>query len=1019
MRRGLLTEATLAGLLVLLDLQPTASAQEISRRQVSAEAQKAWDDGVYDVAERLIDAELAACEAAPRFADDCLDLMGESASVAIYAGHYDKAETRARAALVLARKVRGERDIATSDAWSNLGSALYYQGRYREALDATQKGLDLTIALLGERHSDTAVCYANLGVRLDALGRYEAAEAAHRKAIAIWNGAPEAEQDQAATRHNLAKNLDNQGRYEEGEVEYRAALAIDRRLLGADHPTTARTQASYGTNLNARGRYVEAEAEYRQALAAREARLGPDHPEVAHSLTVLAGNLGVQGREAEAEALGRRALAIRRAAGPQHIEVGYSLSDLAVGIERQGRAAEATPLFREAYAIFLEAKGADHSDTLTVSVGLAKNLAQTGRTREAETRLRDAVARGARLGAAHPDFARFRIALARFLLQQGRAAAAVPLFEAAIPPLAAAIGENHPDVIQSRALQGEALRRSGRIEAADDATAAAAEAAVGRLATLGGSGADQRRSISDFARLFTLRIDIDWDLSHRRGAAADDACAAACERAFAAAQWAINSSSAYAIDRVAAGMAEGSGPLAALERERSRLIFARDADDRRYAALGAGEDAQRQALSKARTEKTRAIEAIDAQVAARFPRYAELARPQAIGIAAVQQALRADEALLVAVPARDTGYVWAISRDRVRWYRRPELADARLTATVAGLRAALSPGSGGARGQSGRVVAGAFDRRRAAQLHAALVAPAEPLLAGKRRLISVSTGALSSLPLGTLPTGAGAGAPWLIDRFALATLPAPSTLARIRCAACRPPSHARGPVEFVGIGAPDMAAADPAGVRSGDWRSKLPALPFAARELETIGARFPGRALVLTGAAATEARLRSDPAVRGARLLTFATHSVRTGDMGQLGEPALLLSPAARAGGMSDDGLLTVSEAAQLDLAAELVALSACDTAAPDGSFQGDDFSGFARAFFSVGARALLVSHWAVNDESTAVLMTDLFARLPRDPGAGRAEALRAAMRGVRDTPGGRWAHPRYWAAFALIGDPD
>src|SRR3984893_11517535 len=92
-----------------------------------------------------------------------------------------------------------------------------------------------------------------------------------------------------------------------------------------------------------------------------------------------------------------------------------------------------------------------------------------------------------------------------------------------------------------------------------------------------------------------------------------------------------------------------------------------------------------------------------------------------------------------------------------------------------------------------------------------------------------------------------------------------------------------------------------------------------------------------------------------------------------------------------DDGLLTASEVAQLHLNADWVVLSACDTAA--GEKPGAQaLSGLARAFFYAGARALLVSHWAVDSVAAARLTTRTFALMADDLGIGRAEALRRAM---------------------------
>ena len=118
-----------------------------------------------------------------------------------------------------------------------------------------------------------------------------------------------------------------------------------------------------------------------------------------------------------------------------------------------------------------------------------------------------------------------------------------------------------------------------------------------------------------------------------------------------------------------------------------------------------------------------------------------------------------------------------------------------------------------------------------------------------------------------------------------------------------------------------------------------------------------------------------------------------------------------------DDGLLTASEVAQLKLNADWVVLSACNTIAGDKP-GAEALSGLARSFFYAGARALLVTHWAVDSAAATRLTTSTFDRLKADPKLGRAEALRQAMLAyLNDTSSPRNAYPAFWAPFALIGE--
>jgi CHAT domain-containing protein len=142
-----------------------------------------------------------------------------------------------------------------------------------------------------------------------------------------------------------------------------------------------------------------------------------------------------------------------------------------------------------------------------------------------------------------------------------------------------------------------------------------------------------------------------------------------------------------------------------------------------------------------------------------------------------------------------------------------------------------------------------------------------------------------------------------------------------------------------------------------------------------------------------------------------------SGDLEGLAEPALVLTPPRKAS-PDNDGLLTVSKVATLKLNADWVVLSACNTAAGDGTPDAGGLSGLARAFFYAGARALLVSNWSVRSQAAMKLVTDAFDELEKDPAIGRAEALRRAEMAMLDPSNpSEFAHPLLWAPFVLAGE--
>jgi len=206
------------------------------------------------------------------------------------------------------------------------------------------------------------------------------------------------------------------------------------------------------------------------------------------------------------------------------------------------------------------------------------------------------------------------------------------------------------------------------------------------------------------------------------------------------------------------------------------------------------------------------------------------------------------------------------------------------------------------------------------------------------------------------------------------------------------------------------ASADVASVRA------LQPLPETTDEVCAIAAVLGSAAdAVHLGAKATEAavkQLSGAGELKRARVLHFATHGLVSGELSGLAEPAIVLTPPATAGAL-DDGLLTASEVTTLELDADWVILSACNTASSDGG--GEALSGLARAFFYAGARALMVSHWPVNSDAAVRLATGAVNELTEEPSIGRAEALRRAMVAEIDR-GGRHADPANWAPFILVG---
>ncbi|MEM9486927.1 MAG: CHAT domain-containing tetratricopeptide repeat protein, partial [Cyanobacteria bacterium P01_F01_bin.116] len=186
----------------------------------------------------------------------------------------------------------------------------------------------------------------------------------------------------------------------------------------------------------------------------------------------------------------------------------------------------------------------------------------------------------------------------------------------------------------------------------------------------------------------------------------------------------------------------------------------------------------------------------------------------------------------------------------------------------------------------------------------------------------------------------------------------------------------------------------------------MPLSPLPGAEAEAIAIAPLLNTDPLLGAAATETAVRERLA--DADIIHLATHGLLDEQQGLSSAIALTPTSEKRDLDQPDDGLLTAQEVMQLNLKADLVVLSACNTGR--GRITGDGVVGLSRSFLAAGANNLVASLWAVPDEATAILMTEFYQQLQTEP--DKAVALRQAMlKTLEEHP-----NPREWAAFFLIG---
>jgi len=467
--------------------------------------------------------------------------------------------------------------------------------------------------------------------------------------------------------------------------------------------------------------------------------------------------------------------------------------------------------------------------------------------------------------------------------------------------------------------------------------------------------------------------------------------------------------------------------------ERARIELARFAD----LPSPTPEEVARARVLRASLEQSQKEQlATQAQLSS-FPRYRAVSG-DVIALEEFQKSLRPDEAYYLMTVVGNTIYANLITANSTK-ARKLDVTAKQLAEEVDALRETISTVEDGQR------VTYPFDVGLSHLIYKQLFGPFEADVAPVKNLIFEPDGGMLRLPpnllvmdqasVDTYAKRAEAGGDaefdfrgmrWFGRDRDISTSVSPSSFAQLRAA---PPSN--GTKEYLGLGnntppSSEDALKVPA---SADRDCLLPLSsweqPISPKELQTagtiLGKMDPGGVTILTKDQFTDTDLKQRHDLDEYRVLHFATHGVVTSRAAKCAaQPALLTS----FGGTGSDGLLTFREIFDLKLDADLVVLSACDTAGKAsiaatqqaGLSTGGDVAldGLVRAFVGAGGRLVVASHWPVPDDFNATqrLVTGLFG-----VGAGTptSEALRKSQIQLMDDM--NTSHPFYWSAFAVVGD--
>ncbi len=989
-------------------------------------------------------------------------------------GKYAEAEEGFTKALVIRRKALGDNHADTAASYNDLAANLNARGKHTEAEAGFRKALAIRHKTLGDDNALTAASYTNLAANLRAQGKVAEAEEGFQKALAICRKTLGEDHPQtAACYNNVAQNLGARGKYAEAEEGFKKALAIRRKSLGEVHPATAASYDNLAENLAARRKYAEAEEGFTKALAIRRKTLGEEHPVTATSYDNVALNLNAQGKYAEAEKEFRKALAIRRSKlGDDHFGTARSYNNVAFNLEARGQYAEAEVGFKKALAIFLRTLGEGHPTTAAIYNNLAHNLDCQGKYTEAEVywklaadcfeRARPGIARSG-LDRATKTAERSPLpALAAVLARNGKREEAWRRYEASLAP-----GTRDDIAVRLRRLPSELAKQAefvARVERLDQL--------VDKATTLGEPSEEQkersddllaqRRQIQDELDAFTRQLEEKYgptvgQVFERKliqASLPDDAALVGwldIAGAPAAADpdgehWAfvLRSTGEPAVIRL-----PGTGPGGHWTGDDVKL------SSELRAAVQAASGTWQPLAERLREQ--------------RFDPLAEYLSARD-GRPAVRHIIVLPSTALAGLPAEafikgytlsyalsGTLYAHLRKQSKVQTAGLLALADPIFDrpTTSEPARPLMPPGGllvtsvvpGGNAAQAGLKAGDVLLHYNGTALAARTDLRALPESEDSEQQIPVTVWRHGkTLEKKLRPGKLGA---------VIANDPAPQALA----------------ARYEG----DRLVAKLRGGNDGDW----PALPGTRVEAEGLHRLFAGpgaEPLVLSGSEASEQRLyelAKSGDLGKYRYLHLATHG--TVDDRFALRSALILSrdhlpdpdKQLDAGLPVFDGRLTAEKVLrQWHLNADLVTLSACQTAL--GKYErGEGFVGFAQALILAGSRSVCLSLWKVDDTATALLMGRFYANLlgkreglkgpmpkaealaeakawlrglTREEAAQRAakmsdgvargkrpklppatmpeaEAKRKAKASVEaDRP---YAHPYYWAAFVLIGDPD
>jgi CHAT domain-containing protein/Tfp pilus assembly protein PilF len=905
------------------------------------------------------------------------------------------------------------KSLPAAGTLSNLGLLARRRGVVAKAEDSFRRALAIQEELVPDS-LDVALTINNLGLTAEDRGELEAARAHYSRTLEIRQKLNPGSLDVAGALNNLGMVGERLGDFENAWRNHMEALRI-RERLAPDSAEVAESYNNLGILALDRGNLVAAEKYHSLALEIRTRKLSAASTDLAASFFNL-GEVALLRRDlARAEDYHRRALAIKEKQSPGSVNLARSLARMALIAEERSDLVAAEKYLRQALQIDREkAPG---------SLAVAQNLNQLAflaarqkRPLEAQEYLNEAVKIAQEIAPSGLNMAQSSY-LSGELAQERRELAAaeayyrqaVEIFTRLVPASA-----HHAEALAGLA---KALWQEGRLDDAAQLFEQALNALESQAAILGGPEDVRFGFSATYSEYYSAYIDLL--IAEKKP-----------ELAFAVFERSRAQSLRELLQAGSLDIHKDVEPKL-LNRERELREELAASMTLRIRLLNGKHTEQQLAAIKQKIDQLLAgHREAESNIRASSPVFAALTQPQPLSTREVQQQLLdADTVLLEYAFGQPRSYLWVVTKDSFEYFELPARSQIEAAAKRF-YKAVASPGS-----QPSDLGGLAAVNDAAISLSRILLSPAAGRIAGKR-LVIIGDGALQYIPFSSLSSSVKRQrsdqefVPLIVEHE-IVELPSASVLALVR----RARSGRRPAPKAVAVLAdPVFDALDPrvTAAASGTtsiqpvalplaeghstrspgevgW-NHLTRLPFSQREATAILAVTPpGQGMGALGFEASRAKAISGDLAQY-RVVHFATHGLFNSENPELS--GLVLSVVDKQG-RPQNGLLMLEDIYNLNLPAEMVVLSGCETARGK-EIRGEGLIGLTRGFMYAGASRVLASLWSVDDVATASLMAELYKGMEQDSLTPAAALRRAQIKMWRQK---RWRLPYYWAGFQLQGE--